>query len=240
MRIVFGKHIGLMALLLLAGLALAVLPGGALADDGPAQVRMTVDPTVLPLVGPDGESQAPAEPAPPAKAGDEAAPESAPAPPDAPAPAPESATTAEPAPAPASAPKPAQAPKPTPKPAPAPVPEAKPAPVPAGKAGVITALALKSDADGFVLTITADRPVGDTSYLNLANPRRLVIDLRQPWTLRTRNVIRADGGAVRHVVAGEHPDRLRFVVHFRKVPGGKTEPEFTRSGNTLTVRVATP
>ena len=233
MRIVFGRHIGLMALLLLVGLAVAVLPGGALADDGAAQVRMAVDPTVLPLVGPDGE-QAPAESAPPAETAAEPAP--------APGSEPESAKAAEPAPASAaeSAPSPAPAPKPTPKPAPAPEPEAKPAPVPAGKSGAITAVALKSDADGFVLTITADRPLGDTSYLNLAYPRRLVIDLRQPWTLRTRNVIRAQGGAVRHVVAGEHPDRLRFVVHFRKVPGGKIDPEFTRSGNTLTVRVAMP
>ena len=237
MKIVFGRYIGLMALLLLVGLALAALPGGSLADDGGDQVRMAVDPTVLPLVGPDGEIPAAAEGAPaaePASAEPASAPE--------PSPVPESAQAPESAPEPASAPapKPAPAPAAAPKPMPEPAPAAAAVPVPAGKAGAITAVALKSEADGFVLTITADRPVGDTSYLNLENPRRLVVDLRQPWVLRTRNVVRADSGAVRHVVAGEHPDRLRFVVHFRKAPAGKIDPEFTRSGNTLTVRVAMP
>ncbi|MEF2229780.1 MAG: AMIN domain-containing protein, partial [Pseudodesulfovibrio sp.] len=114
------------------------------------------------------------------------------------------------------------------------------APAPAARPGTVTAVSLQSAADGFALTITGDRPIGDTSYLNLANPRRLVVDLRQAWKLGTRNVVRADSGVVRHVVAGEHPDRLRFVIHFRTPPAKGLEPRITREGNRLIVRVARP
>lgn len=105
--------------------------------------------------------------------------------------------------------------------------------------GTIRRIGLQSTPHGFVLTLTGDRPVGDTSYLKLANPTRLVIDLRQAWKLGTRNVIRSASGLVRHVVVGEHPDRLRFVVHFRNPPSVIPAPEFRRDGNILTVSVQT-
>jgi len=240
MKIVFGRQIGFVALGLFVWLGLAALSGvlmagSVLADDGEgAVVRMAVDPTVLPPVGPgEGNGDEDAN----ATLSDGAGPTA-----EAPAPEPPPAPQLAPAPEPAAKPAPAAQPAPAVKPAAKPAPAAKsaPAPVPAGQPGMVTAVALDSRPDGFVLTITADRPVGDTSYLNLQNPRRLVVDLRQPWTLKTRNVVRADGGVVRHVVAGEHPDRLRFVIHFRTPPAGGLEPQIARDGNRLIVRVPMP
>ncbi|MDD3312692.1 AMIN domain-containing protein [Pseudodesulfovibrio sp.] len=256
-----GRHIGLfalfLALLILAGPLLAAESAPASEAEGPA-VRMAVDPTVLPPAsGPDDaagrEAPAPAQSAAPATQApavpDEPArsDQAAPPPPvvvdvDAPRP-PEPGATAETAkPAPASDAAPASDEKPAARAeAPAAPAPGKSAAAPAsGQAGIVTGLSLRSDADGFELTVVADRPVGDTTYLNLANPRRLVVDLRQPWTLRTRNVLRADSGAVRHVVAGEHPDRLRLVFHFRTPPARGIEPEFLRTGDRLVVRVRMP
>jgi len=244
-----GRHIGLFALLLTllltAGPLLAAAPAQATEADGPA-VRMAVDPTVLPPVGgPDDEmAPAPDVPADQFAVPDDAAPDDREAPPPpmvvdvdkAGQPAPPAPAATE-APAPAAEETPPQA-----------VPENQaeaetpPAPAPpvSGPGGIITGLSLRSTPNGFELTLTADRPVGDTSYLNLNDPRRLVLDLRQAWTLKTRNVLRADSGVVRHVVVGEHPDRLRLVIHFRTpVPRG-LEPEFSRTGNRLVVRVRLP
>lgn len=249
MKQLFSRHTGLAALVLLAGLVLPVLFGTVAQSsntEGPS-VRMAVDPTVLPPVLPPDEAAgtAPAtapSPAPDDKAGEaDLPPESATAP--AVRPKPPIVTVVEPPDAPTPQP-PAQAEKPAPEPpaqAEKSVPEspierkAEPAASPAavkGGPGTVRRIGLESTPHGFALTLSCDRPVGDTTYMNLTNPRRLVVDLRQPWKLKTRNVVRSASGMVRHVVVGEHKDRLRFVIHFRTPPKGPLSPEFRRSGKT--------
>ena len=244
----FGRHVGRAALLLASALAAFFLLGAppASADGGESTVRMAVDPTVLPpVLPPQGMADAPPakESTPPAKVEpstgvgfgeSDLAPEGT-----APAaePEPPIITVVEPPMQPAPE-EPARAAKPAPQPEPAPAAKRAPAPTP-DVPGTVRRVALTSTGHGFTLTLTCDRPVGDTTYMNLTNPRRLVVDLRQPWKLATRNVARAATGMVRHVVAGEHPDRLRFVVHFRTPPKGALSPDFRRVGNTLTVTVNT-
>ncbi len=244
----FGRHIGLVALILLVGLALPVLFGGTMvsADGLGPSVRMAVDPTVLPpvqLPGAPAEPGTEATPTPSAEPGAEAKPASPP----------EFEVELMPDTPPASAKMASQTPteppvKPvesTPVVAGGEPPTVKPEPKAAEKpalsgSGTVRGVALESTDHGFVLTLTCDRPVGDTTYLNLTNPRRLVVDIRQPWKLGTRNVIRSAAGVVKHVVVGEHRDRLRFVIHFRTLPKSGLDPVFRRTGNSLVVTVEMP
>ena len=224
---------------------------GATRGEVRSEVRMSVDFTVLPIVLPDG-TETPASVDSDAIEGEETLPPETPASQQAvapPAPSvepvpeqpvqppsePASASVPEPVIVPAPAPEPVPAPEPAPAPKPAPAP---PVAAPAGS-GNITAVSLAENDNGFTLTIRADRPVGDTSYMNLDGPRRLVVDLRGEWKLATRNVVRSKG-AVKHIVMGEHPDRLRLVVHFTRPPKGRLAPLFTNSGTTLEVVVAFP
>lgn len=103
--------------------------------------------------------------------------------------------------------------------------------------GSIQKITLESTDSRFVITVHSDRPVGDTTYLNLSNPRRFVVDLRQPWEYEAANVIRTSSGKVKYVVTGKHPDRFRMVVHFRTPPKGRLEPVMKRNGNALVVSV---
>lgn len=112
--------------------------------------------------------------------------------------------------------------------------EPDPAPKPEG-VGTVTKLDAAIDGKMLIMTVTCDRPVGDTTYLNLDNPRRLVVDMRQPWTLKAPNVVRLKNGPVKHIVAGNHPDKLRLVIHFNQPLKAKLTPEFQRKGNRLIV-----
>lgn len=202
---------------------------GAAREGARSEVRRAVDFTVLPIVLPDGSESLPPTDADAIEGETTLPPE--------PASSQQAAVpTSEPAPIPGPAPEPEPAPVPVPESAPAPAP--KPAPV-AAEPGTVKRIGLAERQGGFTLTVRADRAVGDTSYLNLDNPRRLVIDLRDKWKLATRNVIRSKG-AVKHVVVGEHPDRLRLVIHFNKAPKSRIIPLFTRAGTTLKVTVAYP
>lgn len=156
-----------------------------------------------------------------------------------------------------------QQPKPKAKPAPAPTKTAeKPAKTPAPKAAApkvqpgqeftpapvkalpgkdaVTGIQIDSGKDSFVLIIDCNRPVGDTTYINLTNPRRLVVDLREKWLLKTKYVHRSKGGMVEKVVAGVHKDRLRLVIYFNTPPKSNLTPEFVRSGNKLFVSAKLP
>lgn len=106
--------------------------------------------------------------------------------------------------------------------------------------GVIADIDLDVSDSQFAVTVSCDRPVGDTTYMNLNNPKRLVIDLRQQWTLRTRNVVRAESGPVKYIVVGHHPDRTRLVVHFRSDSTERLSPQFERTGNRLIVTSPLP
>lgn len=193
------------------------------------EVRMAVDFTVLPVVLPDGsEAPATAMPDPDAIDGESSLP---------PETAEPSQAAVQPAPTPDPAPAPAPAPEPEPTPAPKPAPKPEPAPVAAVTGtGTVSSIKLAETPDSFTITLNADRPVGDTSYLNLDSPKRLVIDLRNKWVLKTANVVRSKG-TVKHIVVGEHKDRLRLVVHFNKPLKGRLQPTFTRTGTVLKVTV---
>lgn len=195
---------------------------GVTKDEVRNRVRMTVDFTVLPIVLPDGtEAPVVVEEDPTAIDGESSLP------PD--NGAPQAAAKPQP---------PAVSPKPAPKPKVAP--EVAPKPVAAVSGpSMIESIRLTESGDSFTITVQANRPVGDTTYLNLSNPKRLVIDLRDKWKFHKRNVIRSKG-AVKHIVIGEHKDRLRLVVHFNTPPKGQLAPQFKRSGNTLKVSVPLP
>lgn len=134
---------------------------------------------------------------------------------------------------------------PTAQPEAKPAPKAAPVSKPAPKAklsdkGEVKKITVSSVKDWFVVTVFCDRPVGDTSYMNLNNPRRLVVDMRQPWIHNAKNVIRPSTGVVKHVVTGNHPDRFRMVVYFHKPPKGRLSPSIKRIGNKLVVKVQMP
>jgi len=209
--------------------------GTAVSKDAPVnEVRMAVDPTVLPPVRPPMDDELTSDPAASAA---EAESESLDA--DVVEVVEEDATEADME-VPAEQPEKKSAPKVEEEAAPKPVAKPKPAPVAKGGVGTIRNMSLDSMDAGFTLVLACDRPVGDTSYMNLTGPRRLVIDLREKWKPGKQNVLRAMSGMVKHVVIGEHPDRLRFVIHFRTPPKGRLTPQFSRSGNSLTVTVSQP
>ncbi|WP_319469209.1 AMIN domain-containing protein [uncultured Pseudodesulfovibrio sp.] len=209
--------------------------GTAVSKDAPVnEVRMAVDPTVLPPVRPPMDDELISEP-------DASAPEAESETPDDDVVVvveEEGAEGGKEVPVEQAEEKPA--PKVEEEAAPKPVAKPEPAPVAKGGAGTVRNMSLDSTDTGFTLVLACDRPVGDTSYMNLTGPRRLVIDLREKWKPGKRNVLRAQSGMVKHVVIGEHPDRLRFVIHFRTPPKGMLTPQFSRSGNSLTVMVSQP
>nr|WP_321260468.1 AMIN domain-containing protein [uncultured Pseudodesulfovibrio sp.] len=117
-----------------------------------------------------------------------------------------------------------------------------PAPItetPTQTLGKVKSVAVKESNTGFVITIQTDRPVTDTSYINLTDPRRLVFDLIGPWKYHDANVFRLNG-SVKHIVVGEHPDRLRLVVHFRTPPANSVKPVVNIADTTLTATIALP
>jgi len=178
------------------------------------QLRMSVDFTVLPMVLPDG-TETPAQQAMESDLGE----------PETITPPEEVQVEATPKPEP-------QKPQPeTPKQAPAP--KAK---QDIQKPGTIESVTVKETDTGFTITIQTDRPVADTSYINLTDPRRLVFDLIGPWKYHNTNVIRLDG-SIKHVVVGEHADRIRLVVHFRTPPTGPVKPTVKTTDTTLTATV---
>lgn len=229
----------LMILALLGAFAATVVraqTNGGMRHEPSSMVRMAVDPTVLPPVenpeqaamplDEESVSVTPVEEAEPAEADPATVLPLAPGK-QAEAPAAEVIPAPKPAPVPSSAPTSAPMSKPA-------APAAKAAPQ--GKA-TINKITLESTDSRFVITIHCDRPVGDTSYLNLNNPRRFVVDLRQPWAYEAANVLRASSGKVKYVVTGSHPDRFRLVVHFRTPPKGRLEPTMKRNGNALVISV---
>jgi hypothetical protein len=222
----------------LLALALTARPGLAqdetsegMRDGARHTVRMDVDFTVLPKVLPDG-SEAPAT---------SAAPAEEPLTPEPELPDTADAASTAPAEAPAAAPA-AQAPAAETRPAPEPEPAEQaevPAISPDKGPGVIRSVALDETGQGFAIKVVTDRPVGQTTFMNLNNPRRLVVDILGKWTRRGGNVLRSEG-AVQHLVMGEHPDRFRMVLHFRTPPKKNVTPEIRKAGDELHVLVALP
>lgn len=230
-----GTRLLLLTAFCAAVAACLLVPVMGMTQKSPSnQVRMEVDPTVLPPVTADGmllepaESQEQRESVVEGDSGKLAFENNL---------APDSMTP-DTKPVPKSAPPVAKAAEKKVAPKVKPAAKAKPvvrAPKDPALGGVVKKIALRSTDDDFAVTITAKGPVGDTTYLNLSNPRRLVIDLRGPWKLGTKNVVRSATGMVKHIVVGVHKDRVRLVLHFRKPPTSRLEPKFERIGNKLVV-----
>ncbi|BCS89272.1 hypothetical protein PSDVSF_25140 [Pseudodesulfovibrio sediminis] len=102
--------------------------------------------------------------------------------------------------------------------------------------GTISTTSTSEDPDTFVLTLKATAPVADMAYMNLSDPKRLAVDLLGIWTFKGDNVIRTNG-VVKHVVVGEHADKLRLVIYFNTSPKGKLQPVFTQKGDNVTISV---
>lgn len=232
----FGQWFRFLAVCVAVGVMVTAMHAslGVTKEEVRNEVRMSVDPTVLPIVLHDGSiAQVPTE-------DDSAIDGENSLPPDsADETSPQSSQTA----AKETQSEPVVVTEPEPESASAPAPAAKPTPKTAPKSatgpGTVNAVNLAENATGFTITVQANKPVGDTSYMNLNNPKRLVIDLRDKWSFNARNVIRSKG-VVKHIVIGEHPDRLRLVVHFNTPPKGRLNPSFTRTGKTLEVNVPLP
>lgn len=103
---------------------------------------------------------------------------------------------------------------------------------------VISGFSVTSDVDGFVLVVKGVPADLTPKWFPLSSPERLVFDLSGNWNIRGSNVYRVDDGVVKHVVAGIHADKVRFVVHFREgaaIP--KERPVFVHDDTTLSIRM---
>ncbi|WP_147819010.1 AMIN domain-containing protein [Salidesulfovibrio onnuriiensis] len=219
----------LILLLVLCGTGVLLLSQEniVVGEGGGNVVRMPVDTRIIELEDP-AEAPKLVEEEKKGRAAEAAAPESKP----------ESASQPKPAPQPKPEPKPVKQAEPAKKPTPAPEKQAE-SKAPAAVGGSITKLDLQATADGaFSVHARGDAPLGKVTYLWLKGPDRLVIDLVGTWRLRTRNVVRLEQGVVKHMVAGEHKDRLRLVVHFRTPPAGMKKPVIQVNGASATVTVS--
>lgn len=126
--------------------------------------------------------------------------------------------------APAIAPVPAKAPKPAPVVDPKarlmpPAPAAAPTPTPLPESGKwVGDVDVEFQAENIVLRAATNSEVARVTWFNIAAPsapRKLAVDLRGPWRKKGASILRFDVGPVKHVVVGEHGDRLRLSVEFR-------------------------
>lgn len=112
-------------------------------------------------------------------------------------------------------------------------------PVRVTRDGTIRKLGLEVKKDGsFAIHAAGTAPIGQVVYVWLENPGRFVVDILGSWDLRTRNVVRIKQGAVKHMVAGEHKDKLRLVVHFRTPPVAMKKPVIRKDGTQVAVTVS--
>ena len=116
-----------------------------------------------------------------------------------------------------------------PKPAPKPYVDPVAFVMPAGPAGGAPAhvelpaaglflgdLSIEFQHDKLLLRAATSREVERVTYFYLKDLRRLALDLRGEWRRKGPGTLRYDTGPVKHVVSGEHADRLRLVLEFRE------------------------
>lgn len=114
----------------------------------------------------------------------------------------------------------AAAPKPAPK---AKTTTAKPAPKKVASVAKKTAermkietISLSIEGDGsFKLHIRSDDKLGRVTWFRLPKTNKMVFDVHGAWTLIGAHVLRFGSGPIKHLVAGEHADKLRLVILYR-------------------------
>lgn len=187
----------------------------------------------------------------PGKSADQAAEQS----PGKPAPQPAPVAKAKPTAKPAA--QPADKPAPKPEARPAPKPEAKPAakvdpkalqmPAPAPAAAPVALPAqglwvggveVEYRESAVLLRLATTGPVERVTWFNVAEPRRLACDLRGQWRKKGPAVIRFETGPVKHIIVGEHPDRLRLSLEFREgAVAPVIEPKIEQGERTLSLTI---
>lgn len=100
-----------------------------------------------------------------------------------------------------------------------PAPAAAPTPMPLPESGKwVGDVEVEFQSENIVLRAATNSEVERVTWFNIAEPsapRKLAVDLRGPWRKKGSSVLRFDVGPVKHVVVGEHEDRLRLSVEFR-------------------------
>jgi len=103
----------------------------------------------------------------------------------------------------------------------------------------ISDFSLVPEDGGFTLNVVGASPSDPVKWFTLQAPKRFVIDIPGSWDIRGENVFRIDSAPVRHVVAGVHSDKVRFVIHYREdavLPDGPPVADGQKGLLSLTVR----
>ncbi|MFW5837795.1 MAG: AMIN domain-containing protein [Desulfovibrionaceae bacterium] len=92
------------------------------------------------------------------------------------------------------------------------------------------------DGRRFTVRVLAQQDIPAATSFVLSDPPRIVVDVQGAWTCPDKPLYRVGPGVVKTVVVGEHPDRLRLVLHLIE---GAATPEYSveRSGAEVVVRV---
>jgi outer membrane biosynthesis protein TonB len=95
------------------------------------------------------------------------------------------------------------------------------------------------DSQSLTVRITTEADIPACTWFTMENPRRIVVDVRGAWKCPGPSIYRPGAETVKTVVIGEHPDRLRVVLH---VGNAEDFPEFSVDKKpraaTVTVRPA--
>lgn len=92
-----------------------------------------------------------------------------------------------------------------------------------------------------VLRLATNAQIERVTWFNVAEPRRLALDLRGQWHKKGPMLLRFDSGPVKHILVGEHPDRLRLSLEFRDgavAPMLDPKIETGEQGASLTIPLA--
>lgn len=99
---------------------------------------------------------------------------------------------------------------------------------------------VKADDDGATLSARLQGKAGRTTWFYLPDPGRLIIDIHGPRETVGPAVYRFDSGPVKHVVIGEHPDRLRLAVVLRSPVPEAVRPVLSPSEEGLSISISAP
>ncbi len=97
--------------------------------------------------------------------------------------------------------------------------------------GALKDIIFEDTGDGFKVDIRTDGPIDDYRPACLLSPSRMVIDLVGNWKNPGKTVYETGNGVLEKIIVGEHPDKLRIVMHLQ---GNKRlDPIISKSENGL-------